>query len=941
MDFNRNLRIVRTSGSSYPFPYKNNVLWVHHDENNNPIAEIWDHGKWAPITVAGSGSGDIIIDTKMSDSSSNAIANKTVKKYIDGVASNADEKFQTKESAAEAEQRVQSLIDTMNPGYQFMDVATPETNPGTPDQKVFYIANGKGTYTNFGGINVTEDDVVVLYWDTAWHKVATGIASQAKLSELEQRTGRYIVFSSIPNSRLNALDVHIKRGDKFILEGTESERGYYAYYVNDLSSNDYIQIYKGENVAQNDIVAIYVGTTSDGAEPKSVLKISAERPLTLESLFNDSNLKIGFLAAYGTSKIDIKISEKKLVFPKDWVIIYRDTKKSNSSKYFTENQTVDLTDDQCQAIYYDIELDKLITKAYNQENEGLVFLFTVNPFYGVCSLPNSFYTVNGKKVEYDDTEIKNNYKQLKASLELTSTEIDNIKKSLIVENLSDVTVSRYLNGYYLPTSAGTPIPYANYAVTKPILVKAGEKITAMCNCSAASAIASVALDENASTEQMLTATFTPLVIGTSSLDELYYEYVNNSEQDIYVVVSGSIFYEVKVGPIKQGTFKELDERLKVLEKYNENENIHFVTDEAKLTFERFARWKGYDDCIIFPILTDLHPVNNADKYKLLGYLIETDNVFGYDFIAHLGDVGDGTDTIQTESAALGKIAKAANLLGEYKGRILFSQGNHDTVDSDDTNSTFNRSVVENYLMMPTLNRYPNEFVMNMEHQVGYYDIAYKKIRIVILNTSDIQDSYFETYSSKPQYNITKEQMVWLADVLQNTPNGYNVVMLSHWCPSKIGERLDYLSDSNKYALGYTTHTETLVTIMEAFANKTSGSVNDVNYDFTKIDAKLVGLFSGDSHMDASLAKDETKIVKKQVAGVVSDVIISGKGVNYIVFQGFGGIAEASIPSWGRHLDVNPLTELLFDVIAIKPQKGEIKIFRIGKGGADYDREFTF
>ena len=90
MDFNRNLRIVRTSGSSYPFPYKSNVLWVHHDENNNPVSEIWDHGKWVPVTGIGSGSGDVIIDTKMSDSSSNAIANKTVKKYVDGIASKTD-----------------------------------------------------------------------------------------------------------------------------------------------------------------------------------------------------------------------------------------------------------------------------------------------------------------------------------------------------------------------------------------------------------------------------------------------------------------------------------------------------------------------------------------------------------------------------------------------------------------------------------------------------------------------------------------------------------------------------------------------------------------------------------------------------------------------------------------------------------------------------------
>ena len=78
-----------------------------------------------------------------------------------------------------------AMVTTLGAEYQFAGVATKDTNPGTPDAKVFYIANGKGTYTNFGGINVTEDEVVVLYWDTAWHKVSTGIASQAKLTELE------------------------------------------------------------------------------------------------------------------------------------------------------------------------------------------------------------------------------------------------------------------------------------------------------------------------------------------------------------------------------------------------------------------------------------------------------------------------------------------------------------------------------------------------------------------------------------------------------------------------------------------------------------------------------------------------------------------------------------------------------------------------------------
>ena len=94
------------------------------------------------------------------------------------------------------------MVNILGTGYQFAGVATldPATDPGTPDAKVFYIANGKGTYTNFGGLEVTEDDVVVLYYDTEWHKVSTGIASQAKLSELGQKVdGPYTDRAEINN----------------------------------------------------------------------------------------------------------------------------------------------------------------------------------------------------------------------------------------------------------------------------------------------------------------------------------------------------------------------------------------------------------------------------------------------------------------------------------------------------------------------------------------------------------------------------------------------------------------------------------------------------------------------------------------------------------------------------------------------------------------------
>ena len=83
-----------------------------------------------------------------------------------------------------------AMVNTLGAGYQFAGVATPASNPGTPDAKVFYIANGKGIYTNFGGIDVTEDEVVILYLDSAWHKVSTGIALKSEIPDISGKANK-------------------------------------------------------------------------------------------------------------------------------------------------------------------------------------------------------------------------------------------------------------------------------------------------------------------------------------------------------------------------------------------------------------------------------------------------------------------------------------------------------------------------------------------------------------------------------------------------------------------------------------------------------------------------------------------------------------------------------------------------------------------------------
>lgn len=119
-----------------------------------------------------------------------------------------------------------AMVTTLGAEYQFAGVATIDTNPGTPDAKVFYIAKGKGTYTNFGGLQVTEDDVVVLYWDTAWHKEATGIASQEKITELDDiipnlyKDTFYIsdsagyVIAKIDSNGITTVDIQDGNGNK-------------------------------------------------------------------------------------------------------------------------------------------------------------------------------------------------------------------------------------------------------------------------------------------------------------------------------------------------------------------------------------------------------------------------------------------------------------------------------------------------------------------------------------------------------------------------------------------------------------------------------------------------------------------------------------------------------------------------------------------------------
>lgn len=94
------------------------------------------------------------------------------------------------------------MTTLLGSGWAYAGVATPATAPGTPDNNVFYITSTAGTYTNFGGLVVAENEVAILKYNGAWAKDVPGIATAAQVTQLGQE--------------VTELDVEVNGGDEVL-----------------------------------------------------------------------------------------------------------------------------------------------------------------------------------------------------------------------------------------------------------------------------------------------------------------------------------------------------------------------------------------------------------------------------------------------------------------------------------------------------------------------------------------------------------------------------------------------------------------------------------------------------------------------------------------------------------------------------------------------------
>lgn len=322
----------------------------------------------------------------------------------------------------------------------------------------------------------------------------------------------------------------------------------------------------------------------------------------------------------------------------------------------------------------------------------------------------------------------------------------------------------------------------------------------------------------------------------------------------------------------------------------------FVMPQIEEAYARFAEWKGEDEVLCYPILTDIHTAGRF-SYKHIGYAAKAAPLFGFDFMALLGDIGLNSYPATLDSVyAASVVRNTLEQMNQYDGIWLYAPGNHDWDAGKGKENYFTEEEISATFQKPWQEKAGEAYRLVPGKTWGWYDIPGKDIRIILLNstgTRTLGDSY---------YLFDEPQQEWLKGLLADTPKDKTVLVMAHYMPHPMG-RWNMVSSINQ------THTlENNIRLMAVLS------------DFVHDGGTLAGMLCGDSHANCHVDYND---------------------VDYYITQGYGWVSPDLMIEGTTHAFFDYRQMMCVDVIAVKPEKREVHTFRIGAGGADYDYEWTY
>lgn len=121
-------------------------------------------------------------------------------------------------TAAGVKIAVDAMVASLGAGYQFMGTAHPSDTPsGYADLRAFWLAGEAGTYTDFGGLVLTDGEIAFLKYDGNWSKDPFPLF-------LSGAVGAYINPNNGAEIPANSYDITdfipVKEGEVFVFSGS-------------------------------------------------------------------------------------------------------------------------------------------------------------------------------------------------------------------------------------------------------------------------------------------------------------------------------------------------------------------------------------------------------------------------------------------------------------------------------------------------------------------------------------------------------------------------------------------------------------------------------------------------------------------------------------------------------------------------------------------------
>lgn len=249
-------------------------------------------------------------------------------------------------------------------------------------------------------------------------------------------------------------------------------------------------------------------------------------------------------------------------------------------------------------------------------------------------------------------------------------------------------------------------------------------------------------------------------------------------------------------------------------------------------FKRFKEWKGDDVTVAFPIFTDVHAHTDC-RFQHIGYVASTSDIWDYDFMLSLGDMGINIGPAHISTDITTEIMnRTRDEMLKFPGVFLFAPGNHDWDAGEGTFNTDER--FQELFQKPGLEKAGGNLHLTQDKVYHYYDIPEKNFRIILLNScgTGTRDTY---------YIFDDEQVEWFKNLVNDTPQEMNILVACHYMPHPNGRwhntPAPYTLRSNERMM------DTLAELKE--------------------EHNIIGLFCGDVNLNESLCCDVIAVKPEQ------------------------------------------------------------------------------